>query len=463
MAGIQTTGTKTQPTQTSLPFIKKEDTWAMIIALLLTAAITITYLTGGFALFKSMAVGIPTWSDDIGKVTTAINKNPAGLPILVGFFIICFTIGASVMGYNVRKFAASFFVLFIFSVLITIAGSNKFVKAYQLEPPLLALVFGMIVGNLCKLPSWFQEGLRTEYYVKTGIVLMGATLPFTIILKAGPLAMAQATIVACVTFFSIYLAATKLFGLDPRFGATLGAGGSICGVSGAIAVGGACRAEKEHVSMAISLVVIWAVVMIATLPIVAKNMGLPPGPAGAWIGTSEFADAAGFAAAEQYNALANLPAGDDRAVKTFTLMKVVGRDMFVGLWALLAAIASVTLWEKKSLSQSEHVDYGEVWRRFPKFVIGFFIASIFTTLIIASLDPKLGAGYSKDALGVIKNLRGWTFTWTFLCIGFTTRFRDLTAAGWKPFLAFTIGVIINVPLGYWLSTSVFADYWMGVK
>lgn len=449
--------------QSSLPFMKREDTWAIIIALLLTAAITFTFFTGGFAFFKSMSVSIASWSNDFSKVTAGLSKNPNGLYVLFGFFLIAFTIAAKVMGYDVKKYVAGFVVLYILSVIITILGSNKFMKDYQLETPLLALVFGMVVGNLFKLPAWFKEALRTEFYVKTGIVLMGATLPFTIIMKAGPLAMLQAGIVSVVTFFSIYYAATKLFGLDPRFGATLGAGGSICGVSGSIAVGGACRAEKEHVSMAISLVVIWAVIMIAVLPLVAKSIGMEPGPAGAWIGTSEFADAAGFAAAEQYNAMANLPVGDDRAVKTFTLMKVVGRDMFVGVWALMAAILSVTLWEKKSMSQSERIDYGEVWRRFPKFVIGFFIASIFTTFIIASIDPKLGAKYSSDALGVIKNLRGWTFTWTFLSIGFTTRFRDLTAAGWKPLAAFTIGVIINVPLGYWLSNVIFVDYWMNVK
>ncbi|MGI6091877.1 MAG: putative sulfate exporter family transporter [Veillonellaceae bacterium] len=449
--------------QSSLPFIKREDTWAIIIALLLTVLITIAFFAGDISFFKSMAVKISSWSDDFSKVTAGLSKNPSGLFTLFGFFLIAFTIAAKVMGYNVQRFVTGFIVLYILSIIITILGSNKFMKTYQLETPLLALVFGMIVSNCIKLPSWFQEALRTEFYVKTGIVLMGATLPFTIIMTAGPLAMLQATIVSVVTFFSIYFAATKLFKLDPRFGATLGAGGSICGVSGSIAVGGACRAEKEHVSMAISLVVIWAVVMIAFLPAVAKSLGMEPGPAGAWIGTSEFADAAGFAAAEQYNAMANLPPGDDRAVKTFTLMKVVGRDMFVGLWALMAAILSVTLWEKKSLAQSERVDYGEVWRRFPKFVIGFFVASIFTTLVIASLDPKLGSVYSKDALGVIKTLRSWTFTWTFLSIGFTTRFRDLAAAGWKPFAAFTIGVLINVPLGYWLSNVIFVDYWLNVK
>ena len=449
--------------QSQLPLIKRDDTWAIIIALGLTLLLTVTYFNGGIAIFKPMAVSIPTWANDFSKVTGAISKSSTGILTLFGFFLLTFSIGAKVMGYNIQRFMGGFTVLFIISLVVTILGSNKYMKDMQLETPLLALLIGMLFGNTLKLPAWFSEALRTEYYVKTGIVLMGATLPFTIIMSAGPLAMFQATIVASVTFFSIYLSAVYLFKLDPRFAATLGAGGSVCGVSGAIAVGGACRAEKEHVSVAISMVIIWAVVMVIAIPTVAVQMGLSPGPAGAWIGTSEFADAAGFAAAQQYSALAGLPAGDDQAVKTFTLMKVVGRDMFVGLWALLAAIASVTLWEKKKIGESERINYGEVWRRFPKFVIGFFIASIFTTLVIMMVDTKIGKGFSKDALGIVKNLRGWTFTWTFLAIGFTTRFKELTSFGWKPLAAFTIGVIINVPLGFWLSTVVFAEYWTGIK
>ncbi|EGO65203.1 YeiH family protein, partial [Acetonema longum] len=422
---------------------------------------SLAFFTGAFGIFKSMAVSVPGWSTDFGKVAVALVESFGGIVTLFFFFGATFTVGAKIMGFNVPKYVQGFIVLFILSVLITILGSNQYMKQYQLETPLLALVFGMVVSNLMPLPGWFKEALRTEYYVKTGIILMGATLPFTIIMSAGPLAILQATIVSVTTFFSIYLAATRLFKLDPRFGATLGAGGSICGVSGSIAVGGACRAEKEHVSIAISMVVIWAVIMIAVLPGFAHKLGMEPGPAGAWIGTSEFADAAGFAAAEQYNAIAGV--SGDTAVKTFTLMKVVGRDMFVGLWALMVAILSVTVWEKKSLAESERVDYGEVWRRFPKFVMGFFAASILTTLIIAALDPKTAGTYSKDVLGVVKNLRGWTFTWTFLSIGFTTRFRELTNFGWKPLAAFAIGVLINVPLGYWLSNVVFVDYWMGVK
>jgi len=442
-------------TQSTLPWYQREDTWAIIIALGLVLGISAAFFGGVMGLFKSMAVSIPGWSNDVSKVTAGFSKNISGLFILFGFFLMAFSIGARVMGYNVKHFIAGFTVLYIVSVFISILGSNQFIKEWQLETPLLALMVGLLIGNTVTLPRWFQAGLRTEYYVKTGIVLMGATLPFTIIMQAGPFAILQATIVSVITFAVIYFAATRLFGLDERFAACLGAGGSICGVSAAIAIGGACRAKKEYVSVAISMVIVWAVVMIFILPLWAKQLAMDAGPAGAWIGTSEFADAAGFAAAEAM--------GDERSVKTFTLMKVVGRDMFVGVWALVVAFLSVTAWENKSSATSERIDKGEIWRRFPKFIIGFFITSIFITVLIAMMEPKTASAFSKDALGSIKTLRGWTFTWTFLSIGFTTRFRELTSFGWKPLVAFTIGVLINVPLGYWLSNVVFVDYWLNIK
>ena len=140
-------------------------------------------------------------------------------------------------------------------------------------------------------PRWLEPGLRVEFYIKTGIVLLGAGLPLTLIAWAGPVAIVQAAIVSLATFGVIYFSAVRL-GLDRRLAATLGTGGAVCGVSGAIAVGGAVGAKKEHVSVAISLVVVWAIVMIFVLPLAARSLHLSTGVAGAWIGTSEFADAA---------------------------------------------------------------------------------------------------------------------------------------------------------------------------
>ncbi len=120
------------------------------------------------------------------------------------------------------------------------------------------------------------------------------------------MAFLQATIVSVTTWLTIYFAATRLFGLEKQFGAVLGAGGAVCGVSASIAVGGAVKAKKDHIAISIAVVSVWAIVMILILSVVLKFMVpavISPGEAGAWTGTSEFADAAGFAVVAELSAV----------------------------------------------------------------------------------------------------------------------------------------------------------------
>jgi uncharacterized integral membrane protein (TIGR00698 family) len=330
-----------------------------------------------------------------------------------------------------------------------------------LEPPLVALLAGLLISNVIGLPRWMDAGFRVEFYVKTGIVLLGATLPFSLIAWAGPVAIFQASLVSIATFVVIFFAARRL-GLDRQLSAVLGAGGAVCGVSASIAIAGAVGAKKEYAPIAITVVIFWAIVMIFALPIVALWLRLPTGVAGAWIGTSEFADAAGFAAAQTYGGYAGPASGvagtADQAVWAFTLMKVVGRDVWIGVWALVLAIISTTRWEPSESGRKP--DAGEIWRRFPKFVIGFVVASLIVTW--ASRGYAL-ADFNKAVnptfVAPIKDLRTWTFIFCFFSIGLTTRIGELAKAGKKPFAAFSAGVVVNVLLGFILSVFVFASYW----
>ena len=305
-----------------------------------------------------------------------------------------------------------------------------------------------------------DAGFRVEFYVKTGIVLLGATLPFSLIVWAGPIAILQASLVSLTTFFVIYFVARKL-GLERPLAATLGAGGAVCGVSASIAIAGAVGAKKEDASIAITVVIFWAIVMIFVLPFVALALHLPTGVGGAWIGTSEFADAAGFAAAQTYGAYGakGVVAGaPDQAVWAFTLMKVVGRDVWIGVWALVLAIVSTTRWEPRATGRKPEA--GEIWRRFPKFVLGFLVASLIVTWATRGYGlADFNKAVNPTLVAPIKDLRTWAFIFCFFSIGLTTRVRDLASAGRKPFAAFTAGVAINVALGFLLSVYVFASYW----
>lgn len=461
MTTNETETANTNPPSGMQKFWSKEDWWAVWLGLGVIILAYVFYLAGSS--ISWIAVAPAKWST-LSELAAQLSKSGIRYLALLGAFLVLFTIVISFIGQKPGTFIPSFIFVFILSAIIYVAGNWDQATRYNLEPPLVALGIGLIISNLIGLPRWLDAGFRVEFYIKLGIVLLGATLPFTLIIWAGPVAILQASIVSVVTFLTIFFVARKL-GLDHRLAAVLGAGGAVCGVSASIAIAGAVRAKKEHPPIAISLVVFWAIIFIFALPLVARTLRLPTGVGGAWIGTSEFADAAGLAAAQSYGGLAGKGLGisgtADQALASYTLIKVIGRDIWVGIWAFVLALISVTVWERSETNSK--VQIGQIWWRFPKFVIGFLIASILTTWIV---HGNTLVDYNKlvkpSLIAPITSLRTWAFTFSFLSIGLTTRFRDLANAGVKPFLAFTAGVIVNVILGYILSVIVFGHYWSSV-
>jgi uncharacterized integral membrane protein (TIGR00698 family) len=355
----------------------KEDWWAMYFGIEIVVATLIAFLVGKSFIVQSLTI------------------NPGGLKYLylgqlMGHFsynfhlyifeflvwISFFAISTRIMGFKLSEFVPSFIFVYILSIIIFAIGGWANAPKYNLEPPLVALIVGLIIGNLVPLPKWMDSGFRVEYYIKTGIVLLGATFPITLVLTAGPFALLQATMISLITCLTIYFVGTKVFGLDKRLMSVLGVGGSVCGVSASMAITSSVGAKKEDLYTSVTLVVSYALLMILFLPFVSKLLNLNPGVAGAWIGTSEFADSAGFAAASSYGRMAG---NENAAIQGFTLMKVIGRDMWVGIWSFVFAMIACIKWEKEERGMRPSAM--EIWWRFPKFVIGFFVTSLFMTAI----------------------------------------------------------------------------------
>ena len=438
--------------------IRKEDWWAIWIGLGLIIVAVGLFIAGDS--MKWLAVAPQKWShstDWIGQLRLQGLRYAA----LFLLWAVIFGTGAAALGIKLSRYLTAFLPLYLATGAIYFLGSWDQASHYNLEPPLVALALGLLISNTIGAPRWLEPALRVEFYIKTGIVLLGASLPLTLLAWAGPVAILQAAIVSLATFGVIYFSAVWL-GLDKRLAATLGTGGAVCGVSGAIAVGGAVGAKRQDVSIAISLVVVWAIVMIFALPLISRALGLSTGVAGAWIGTSEFADAAGLAAAQTYGGYAgNVPGisgNGDAAVAAFTLMKVIGRDVWIGVWAFILSVIATTRWDRTGIQHRTNA--GEIWRRFPKFVLGFLAASVILTLVSRGYAY---ADYKKNVVpelvAPLQALRTWAFTFGFLSIGLTTRLREFVAVGARPFYAFTIGVLVNVILGFFLSTRVFFSFW----
>ena len=435
----------------------KEDWWAIWLGLGIVIVACIFFFSGSS--IKWIAVTPAKWTDLHELAADFTHKLPQYIAQFIMWLVI-FCVSMKALGFKLSEFIPSFIFIYVFSVAIMILWGWPTSHTYNLEPPLVALLLGLIISNIIGLPRWMDTGFRVEYYIKTGIVLLGATLPFTLIIWAGPVAIFQATVISVSTFLVIYFVGRKM-GIDRQLCATMGAGGAVCGISAAIAISGAVAAKKEHAPIAITLVVIWAIAMVFFLPLISRALGLPTGVAGAWVGTSEFADAAGFAAASAYGDLAGHVPGitgtPEQAIQAFTLMKVVGRDIWIGIWALVMAIIATTQWEVKGGTKPQA---SEIWWRFPKFVIGFAIASALMTFIAAHYgEADFNAHVKPLLVGPVKALRTWAFVFCFFSIGLTTRFRELAAAGGKNFWAFSAGAVVNVILGFIMSTIVFYEFW----
>ncbi|MGO9173180.1 MAG: YeiH family protein [Rhodomicrobium sp.] len=433
----------------------KEDWWAIWLGLGIVALAIVSFNNGNTFL-KSLAInpgGIKWKSMD--DLTAHFTANASWYLLQFAAWLVIFGTSCRIMGIRLIQFIPGFVILYVLSLaMFTISGWADAAK-YNLEAPLVALVFGLAVANLIPLPGWLDSALRVEYFIKLGIVLLGATFPITLVATAGPVALGQAMLISVLTCLTIFFAGTRLFGLDKRLCAVMGVGGSVCGVSASMAIAASVGAKKEDLYTSVTLVVVWALIMILVLPFVSQALGLPAGVAGAWIGTSEFADAAGFAAASAYGKMSG---NEDSAIKAFTLMKVIGRDLWIGIWSLVFAFIATMFWDRGELGARPGA--GEIWRRFPKFVIGFFVASALMTAITSGYSPEdFKKAVQPGLLKPVSSLRAWAFLFCFLSIGLTTRFRELKPAGWKPFIAFTMGVAVNVAAGYLLSVRVFGDYW----
>ena len=225
----------------------KEDWWAIWLGLGIVVVAYLFFANGSS--IKWIAITPGKWSN-FSEMSSHFGAHIK--QYFAQFILWCIIFGISIkaLGYKLSEFYPAFVFIYVVSIVIFIIGAWDQAHHYNLEPPLVALLLGMLISNLVGLPKWMDTGFRVEYYIKTGIVLLGATLPFTLIVWAGPVAIVQASIVSITTFLVIYFVGKKM-GLDRRLCATLGAGGAVCGVSGAIAIAGAVGAKKEHAPIAI--------------------------------------------------------------------------------------------------------------------------------------------------------------------------------------------------------------------
>ena len=438
------------------------------------------------------AASTQVWIDiqrAIKPVSPAYSELPAVAALVLTYLLslAAMTAGALVLGMNVRKFALGFSFIFWVSYLCWLLGNCAYIAAtpdklgvFRISWSLrltgeagfiLALLAGLVLGNFFpRVVSFLQEATRPEWYIKTAIVILGASLGVqaagakglaSAILFRGLAAIVEAYL---IYWALVYLVARKFFKFSREWAAPLASGISICGVSAAIATGAAMRARPVVPVMVSSLVVIFAVFELVLLPFAAQAfLYQEPLVAGAWMGLAVKTDGAAVASGAITDALIRSRAlaasgvqyKDGWVLMTATTVKVF-IDVFIGVWAFILALVWVYAIEKR---RGDTVSAGEIWHRFPKFVIGYFLTFLaFLLLIIADPGALDAAKLAAAESGIFRVL---FFVMTFFTIGLTSNFRKL----WEEGIGRLALVYVVCLFGFiiWIGLAISWLFFHGIK
>lgn len=415
---------------------KKEDWWAcwvgfFILALCIPGIIGIVYK-------------LPKVHEWVANPLNALTGDTllAYLIMFIGLVII-YLIAIRIMGERVKTYAPAFLVVFIIGILSMVIGHQTTLKAYGLSYPLWALIIGLLISNTVGVPKWMKTGVRSELYIKCGLICLGAEILFTRVMALGPYGLGITWAVTPIVLYLMYLYGTRVLKMERELVLPIAAATSVCGVSAAIATGAACKAKQSFITIAVGQALVFTVLMMVGLPALGRLFGLSELLCGAWLGGTVGSTGAVPAAAELVGPL---------AVEAAVTIKMI-QNLLIGL----VAFAVATIWVTRIERVSGEVRPGlwEIWFRTPKFIVGFLGASLVFSFVVT---PMMGNEAVGSILNFSKVFRKEFFCLAFVSIGLGSNFRELSKyfAGGKPVLLYGIGQTFNILLTFlvaWLLLS----------
>ena len=395
----------------------------------------------------NMAAGtaIEDWQQHLKEVEKKKAKLKAGgfsLPhslLLFVFLALLFGLGAKGQGITFVSFIKGFALVFLIALIALLLAAQNDFKDYGIEYALWAILLGIVISNTIGTPAWATPALQTEFFIKTGLVLMGAELLIGKIVAIGLPGIFVAWVVTPIVLVVTYWFGQYVLKIASKsLNITISADMSVCGVSAAIATAAASKATREELTVAIGLSMVFTAIMMVLLPLFIKFAGIPEVLGGAWIGGTIDSSGAVVAAGAALG---------DKAMYVATTIKMI-QNMLIGVIAFGVAIYFATRVEKAA--HAPHIGIGEIWHRFPKFILGFMGASILFSILYSSLDKH--AAHLVLENGVLgdftKNLRTWFFCLAFASIGLSTHFKTLKHhfVGGKPLILYVCGQALNLLL-----------------
>ena len=420
----------------SKDLLKKEDWLAVWIGFIVIAIACVSVLAGWFD-FSALKFGTWHWWENVEEKKSLASQFANGafwIKLLRTFLVtgILFGIGIKLQGEKLSKFIPAYLVLFVICILVRMISAEFTLKMY-LEWAFWALLIGLLISNTVGTPEWLKPAIRTEFYIKTGLVIMGFSVLFSNIYKFAGYGLGIAWIVTPIVIIFMWWFGTKVLKIGNKpLVITLASATSVCGTSAAIATGAAAKAKKEDLSLAISISIIFTILMMVFEPMIIRWAGMNQMMGGALIGGT--VDSTGAVV------LAGNALGPE-AEQVASMVKMI-QNILIGFIAFFVAVFFALKVDKTGDSK---VGAGEIWTRFPKFIIGFFVASLVASFIIM---PATSGADVKAINGVLDQYKNWAFVLAFTSIGLDTNFKTLfkQMQGGKVLWLYIVGQVFNIAL-----------------
>lgn len=364
------------------------------------------------------------------------------LLILLAAIGVYFSFGMKKMGRDREGFLQGFPFVFLLATSAYLLGEQEALKAWGLGYVFWGLVLGLIVSNTVGTPKKLLAAAQTEYFIKTGLILLGSTVLVNKVLLIGIPGIFVTWFVTPVVLVLTFLFGDKVLKMESKsLNMVMSADMSVSGVSAAIAAAAACKAKKEELTLSVSISIMFTAFMMIAMPMFIKMLNMDPVLGGAWIGGTVDSTGAVVAAGEYLG-----PVARDVAATIKMIQNIIIGVMALGVAAYWSLKVDTSMAAEKDFSLKGSLL--EIWNRFPKFILGFIGAS----LVFSGIYAMLGVDGSKIVIdkgmvnGLISPLQGWLFCLAFTSIGLSTNFSELSKLfkGGKPITLYIVGKIINL-------------------
>lgn len=164
--------------------LTSEDWWAVWLGFLLivAGAFGLTGVIPKIGGWETNPLAAMQLTDAGGAVTGTIWLS--WLLLLLALGVLC-TVAVAAIRRRVGLYPLGFIGVYLLASVSCVLANQSRVEAYGLGYAFWALLLGLLISNTAGTPRWLLHGARSEMYIKTGLVLLGAEILFGKILDLG--------------------------------------------------------------------------------------------------------------------------------------------------------------------------------------------------------------------------------------------------------------------------------------